>query len=164
MAGHVSTTNAAAHSVYRWIDGLVGGLVGGIAQGVVSIIGALMIGREPMWQFVLIGYAFRPMTNTPNEDLAFIGLGLAIHTLFTIVAGLVFVLIAPHLRDSVPLVVWSIFYAELLWLVGQLGALALVDPTMAALMNPVLVVMTHLAYGLVLGWWLAFGGHMIFQG
>ncbi len=149
-----SASTVSTHPSYSWIDGLVGGLIGGIVQGVVGMMGTLIMGQGLFWPLVLIGYAFRPATNNPSQDMGTILFGVLYHMVFTMMLGLVFALIASHLPKVLPLWVWGILYAVMIWVIDFLGALNIVNPTMASLMNPWLFLVTHLAYGAVLGWYV----------
>ncbi len=152
MSTYVSTT---PRSNYGWLNGLIGGLVAGIIEGIVGMMGTLIMGMGLFWPLLLIGYAFRPLTDNPSQDAGTIIIGLLIHMATTMMFGLIFALIAPYLPTALPLWIWGMIYGIIIWLVGYLGVLNLLDPTMATKMNMILFFITHLVYGALLGWYLS---------
>ncbi len=135
-------------------DGLIAGALAGIAQGMVGMIGTLLMGQGLFWPLVVIGHAFGPRTDTPGQDAGTILLGLVYHMVLTMMLGIAFALAARALPRALPLWVWGLLFGVVIWLVDQLGLLALVDPTLAAYLNQWLFLVTHVAFGMVLGGYL----------
>lgn len=157
MAAYSSST-VNDNPGYGVIDGLVGGLIGGIVMGLVAMMITFIMGKGPFWPLALIGHAFQPATATPSQDMGTILLGMIYHLLLSMVLGVILAYIAPYLPTVLPLWVWGMIYAAVVWIIDYIGLLNLLDPTMASLMNPWLFLIVHLIFGGALGWYLGLQG------
>jgi hypothetical protein len=142
----------------NWLlNGLIGGLVAGIAQGLVAMVITFFTGHGLFWPLINIGYMFRPAADPPlSDDSSVILRGLVIHMVVTAALGVLFALIAWVLIDVgyIPLWLWGILYAVIIWSIDVLGLLRIIDPTMARNFNYAIFLVSHLVYGAVLGWWM----------
>lgn len=81
--------------------------------------------------------------------------GLLLHMVMSMMmTGLVFVMIARMIPRSIPLWVAGAMYGAIIWGIDQLGVLQALNPTMAEHMNPMVFLIAHLAFGMVLGLYL----------
>ena len=142
----------------EWIlNGLIAGAVAGIAQAIVAMVITFFTGHGLFWPLINIGYMFRPAADPPlDDDAGTIVKGLVIHVVVTALLGVLFALIALVLADIgfIPLWLWGILYAVIIWAIDVLGLLRAIDPTMDRNFNYAIFLISHLVYGAVLGWWL----------
>lgn len=137
-----------------FMDGLLGGVLGGVAQMLFVMLLAAILGRGWLWLPMLIGHTARPYVEVPDDDSRTIRRGLWIHVLVAAMFGMGLVLIVLIMPLRSRLWLWGLGYGALIWLVGRLGIVRAIDPTLAAYMNTLLFFSSHLVYGGVLGWWL----------
>ena len=145
-------------TVYPYRAGLIGGAFGGMAMVVVASVYGLINGS--VWLPVnLIGAALiRDLQGASLETLSqfnFAALiaGLALHAALSVGLGLVFALLLPTMPG--PPIVWSLTVGPLLWALASLITLPIVDPVMDQYVDKPSFFVAHLAYGLVLGWWVS---------
>ncbi len=150
----VAPQTAGAPWTFSLRDGLIAGGLAGLALGMVGMIGTLIMGQGLFWPLVVIGRAFGPRTDTPSQDAGTIVLGLVYHMVLSMMLGVAFALAARALPRALPLWVWGLLFGVAILLVDQLGLLALVDPTMTANLNQWLLLVMHVAFGMVLGGYL----------
>lgn len=145
--------------VYPYSAGIVGGLLGGLAMVVVALIYGFLSGKGPWYPVNLIGATLlRNLQNAPPEvfqqfNLAALISGLGIHLVISVTLGLLFALVLPTLPGTPYL--WAIIVGPLLWLSATLVALPLLNPVMQTYVDWPSFAIAHIAYSLVLGWWVA---------
>ena len=121
--------------VYPYRAGLIGGALGGLAMIAVAIaFGAPLATLSQLSAAALIG-------------------GLLLHAAISMGLGFVFALLLPTLPGSP--VLWSLPIGTLLWSLAGLMTLPVLNPVMADAVDVPSFLAAHLAYGLVLGAWIA---------
>jgi hypothetical protein len=147
---------AMAHSVRT---GAIGGALGGVTMALVAI-GYGLISGVGMWLPVnVIAATFlRDLQSASIDQLAQFNLaaliiGLLMHAVLSIGLGVLFVLILPTLPGT-PLI-WALTVGPLLWIIATVLTLPMLDPIMARVVNVPSFVIAHVAYGLVMGIYVA---------
>ena len=145
--------------VYSYRAGLIGGALGGIAMVAVAVVYGVLSGRGIWLPVNLIGAALiRDLQGASLETLsqfnaAALVAGLALHLAISTGLGLVFALLLPTLLGSP--VIWSLPIGLLLWSLAGLMAHLLLNPVMVEAVDVPSFLIAHLAYGLMLGGWIA---------
>jgi hypothetical protein len=157
---HVEAGNpVAADNIYPYRVGITGGLVAGAVMALAMALWGLLSGNGIWYPVNLIAATFLPELQTaPPEALAQFHLGGAvvgtlIHFTISAVLGLLFAILLPTLPGST--VLWALIVGPLLWVGAQYAILPAVNPRMDELVHQTTFVLAHLAYSLVLGWWVA---------
>jgi hypothetical protein len=121
--------------VYPYRAGLIGGALGGLAM-------------------IAVAFAFGapPAALTQLSAAALAG-ALLLHAAISMGLGFVFALLLPTLPGSP--ILWSLPIGTLLWSLAGLMTLTLLSPLMADAISTPSFLAAHLAYGLVLGGWIA---------
>ena len=145
--------------VYPYSAGIVGGIIGGLAMVVVALAYGI-ISQKGIWYPVnLIGATLlRDLQGASCADfqqfnLAALIAGLLIHLAISVTLGLLFALLLPTLPGAPAL--WAIIVGPLLWAIATLVALPLLNPVMERCVDWASFAIAHVAYSLVLGWWVA---------
>jgi len=145
--------------VYPYRAGLSGGALGGLAMTAVAMVYGSVNGRGIWLPINLIGATLvRDLQAAPLEALAQFNpaallAGLVLHAALSIGLGLVFALLLPTLPGSP--VFWSLTVGSLLWWLAGVLTLPLFNPIMSLAVDVPAFLVAHLAYGLMLGGWIA---------
>jgi len=135
------------------VHGAVGGFLGGLAMALLAMTVSASLGRGFFMPMRLVAaIAFGP---DAMGGVVPIVVGILIHLAMATALGVLFAWAIGGFRPN--LMAWSIAYAVLVWLLAQFFALPLANPIMAAQMPPLLWLLCHVAYGAVLGGYLAEG-------
>jgi hypothetical protein len=142
----------------RLVVGGAGGLLGGVVMAAFSVSLALARGHG-MWMPVKLigGIVLGPgaVNNPSSFSLSPILTGLAVHVAVSVLLGSLFALLASWLRlPPVTLVLYGMVYALVIWFVALFFVLPMVYPLFANNTNPALFALSHILYGLTLGWWM----------
>ncbi len=144
--------------VYPYKVGLIGGALGGLAMVVVALIYGLLSGRGVWLPVNLIGATLvRDLQGASIEVLkqfnfAALIVGLLMHAALSVGLGFVFALLLPTMPG--PPLIWSLTVGPLLWSIASLLILPAINPIMAEQVEVSSFFLAHLAYGLVLGWYV----------
>ena len=154
---------SAERSVPEWVypyrAGVVGGALGGLAMVVVALAYGIWSGRGVWVPVNLIGATLvRDLQGASIETLSQFNLaaliaGLVLHFTLSVGLGFVFALLLPTLPG--PPIIWSLTVGPLLWAIASLLALPIINPVMAENVDVSSFLIAHVAYGLVLGWYVA---------
>jgi hypothetical protein len=157
------TPEAAEPSVPAWVypykAGVVGGALGGIAMVAVALAYGLWSGHGAWLPVNLIGATVvRDLQTASLETLGQFNLaaliaGLVMHAILSVGLGFVFALLLPTMPG--PPIIWSLTVGPLLWSIASLLALPAINPVMAANVEVTSFFLAHLAYGVVLGVYVA---------
>jgi len=145
--------------VYPYKVGVVGGGLGGLAMVAVALAYGIWSGRGTWLPVNLIGATVvRDLQGASIETLsefnaAALIAGLVLHFTLSLGLGFVFALLLPTLPG--PPIVWSLTIGPLLWSIASLLALPIINPTMTENVEVSSFLIAHVAYGLVLGWYVA---------
>lgn len=145
--------------VYPYRAGIVGGAWGGVAMIAVALIYGLSSGQGIWLPVNLIGATIiRDLQVASLEQLSDFNaialiVGLTLHMAIAIGLGLIFALILPTFPGS-PFI-WAIIIGPLLWGLVSILILPLVNPVMAQYVDHLSFFVAHMAYSIVLGWWIA---------
>ena len=121
--------------VYPYRAGLIGGALGGLAM-------------------IAVAVAFgAPLATLSQLSAAALAGALFLHAAISMGLGFVFALLLPTLPGSP--ILWSLPIGALLWSLAGLMALPLLNQVLAAAVDGPSFLVAHLAYGLVLGMWIA---------
>lgn len=149
----------AADNVYPYRTGLLGGLVAGAAMALTMALWGALSGNGVWYPVNLIAATLlRDFQGASPETLAQFSaagalVGTLIHFTISIFLGLLFALLLPTLPGSTML--WALIVGPLLWIGAQYAILPVVNPRMEGLVSEPTFAVAHLAYSLVLGWWVA---------
>jgi len=128
--------------VYPYRAGLAGGAIGGMAMIAITIVYSILSGRG-IW-----------LLETLSElNVTVLIAGLLLHAVISMGLGFVFTLLLPTLPGSP--IIWSLTIGALLWWLAGTIALPLLNPRMVEAVDMPTFLIAHLAYGLVLGGWIA---------
>jgi hypothetical protein len=140
----------------RLTAGTVGGLLGGTLMAAFSMSVSMLQGPG-MWMPVkLIGgvvLGSRAVNRPGSFDVRPILMGLAVHAVVSVILGILFALLSSRL-PPVTLILYGVVYALVIWLVALFLVLPVVDPLLVNNTNPALFALSHMMYGLSLGWWI----------
>ena len=138
--------------------GLIGGALGGLAMVAMALVYGVLNGN--LWLPVnLIGATLvRDLQTASLETLAAfsapaLAAGLVIHFTLSIGLGFLFALLLPALPG--PPLLWSLSVGPALWVIAAVITLPLFNPVMAEYVDVPSFFLAHLAYGLILGWWVS---------
>ena len=144
--------------VYPYRIGLSGGALGGVAMLVVALIYGILNGN--VWLPVnLIGATVirdlqaASFATLSQFNLAALIAGLILHAALSVGLGFIFALLLPTMPG--PPIMWSLTVGPLLWGLASLISLPIINPVMNQYVDRPSFFVAHLAYGLVLGWWIA---------
>jgi len=145
--------------VYPYRVGVVGGALGGLVMVVVALAYGALSGRGVWLPVNLIGATLvRELQDASIEQIAQFNLaaliaGLALHALLSVGLGFVFAVLLPTMPG--PPIIWSLTVGPLLWILASVLTLPLLNPIMAEHVEVSSFMIAHLAYGLVLGWYIS---------
>ncbi len=147
---------AMVHSVRT---GVIGGALGGATMALVAI-GYGLISGLGMWLPVnVIAATFLRDMQTASIDqlaqfnLAALIIGLLMHAVLSIGLGILFVLILPTLPGTP--IIWALTVGPLLWIIATVLTLPLLNPIMVRVVDVPSFIAAHVAYGLVMGIYVA---------
>ena len=144
--------------VYPYPAGVGGGLLGGAAIALVGLTYGLISATGPWLPINLVAATVlrdlqaRSLADLQQFNLLALLVGLMIHVLMSIALGEMFSFILPALPGR-PLF-WGPVIGPLLWIGASVAAVPILNPIMAANVEPVSFTLANLLYGLVLGWWI----------
>lgn len=144
--------------VYPYRAGVVGGALGGLVMVAVALAYGIWSGRGVWLPVNLIGATIVRNLQSASIDtlsqfnLAALIAGLVLHFTLSIGLGFVFALLLPTFPG--PPIIWSLTVGPLLWAIASLLALPIINPIMAENVEVSSFFIAHLAYGLVLGWYV----------
>jgi hypothetical protein len=147
---------AMVHSVRT---GAIGGALGGVAMALVAIGYGLISGIGPWLPVNVIAATFLRDLQTASIDqlsqfnLAALIIGLLMHAVLSIGLGILFVLILPTLPGTP--IIWALTVGPLLWIIATILTLPLLNPVMTHIVDVPSFVVAHVAYGLVMGIYVA---------
>lgn len=145
--------------VYPYISGVIGGFLGGLVMIVPAVAYGWLSGYGPWLPVNLIAATVTPsMQNMTAAELAAFDplaliFGLTIHIIMATLLGLVLAVLLPTLPGN-PLL-WSLVIGPLLWLGATAVILPQVNPIMSNLLDFPSFAIANIAYGIVLGLWVA---------
>jgi hypothetical protein len=152
-------TPVAADNIYPYGVGITGGLVAGAVMALAMALWGLLSGNGIWYPVNLIAATFlSDLQAAPAETLAQFHpggavVGTLIHFTISAVLGLLFAILLPTLPGSS--MFWALIVGPLLWVGAQYAILPAVNPRMDELVHQSTFVLAHLAYSLVLGWWVS---------
>ena len=156
--GRAAQRQQVPAEVYPYRAGIIGGFLGGVAMAVVAAATVPLIGRGFWFPLNLVAATvLRDLQNASPEvlgqfmPLAFV-VGVILHLFLSTVIGSLFALLLPTLPG--PAFVWSLITGPLLWVIVEFVVLPLANPIMSQYVNTLSFIIAHLAYSLVLGWWV----------
>jgi hypothetical protein len=139
------------------VVGVIGGLIGGVLMAIFSMSMSVMRGPG-MWMPVKLigGFVLGPSAINEVEAFDFtpIASGLLIHMVVSAVLGGLFGALASKLPD-VTVALYGVVYALAIWFVALFFVLPIVDPLLVNNTNPVLFAVSHIIYGVSVGWWIS---------
>lgn len=94
----------------------------------------------------------RAINNVGTFDLTPIASGLVIHMVVAAGLGGLFGLLSAKIPGAA-LTLWGVVYALAIWFVALFIVLPVVDPLLVNNTNPAIFALSHIIYGLVVGWW-----------
>ena len=145
--------------VYAIRAGVMGGALGGIAMALVAIAYGALSGAGIWLPVNVIAATFlRDLQSATVEQLAqfntaALAIGLLMHAVLSIGLGALFALLLPTLPGHP--VIWAITVGPLLWIIATVLTLPLLNPIMARIVDVPSFVVAHIAYGLVMGLYVA---------
>ena len=145
-----------SHRRERFTMGVVGGLLGGLLMAIFSMSMGVLRGPGPWMSAKLIGGVVlgpRAINNVGVFDFTPIISGLVIHFIVAAVLGGLFGLFSVYL-PSVSHVLWGMVYGLLIWFVASFFVLPVIDPLLVNNTDPGLFALSHIIYGVSLGWWM----------
>jgi len=158
-----TATERAEHSVPEWVypykAGVIGGAFGGLAMVLVAALYGFWSGRGIWLPVNLIGATFvRDLQGASLETLAVFNLaalivGMVLHGILSVGLGFVFSLLLPTMPG--PPLIWALTVGPLLWVIATWLALPIINPVMADKLEWSSFFLAHLAYGLVMGGYVA---------
>jgi hypothetical protein len=135
--------------------GLRGGLVGGAAMAVVAVAYGLIVQGSPWYPINLLSAVAMPLMaqGTVTElrifSLPALLLGIVVHGVISMLAGLLYAVILPMLPGRHLL--WGGVVAPLLWTGGLWAVLGVINPTLNARVDWFWFVVSQIAFGLAAG-------------
>ena len=146
-------------TVYPLKAGAIGGALGGAVMALVAIGYGLISGRGIFLPVNVIASTFLLDLRTLNDEqlaqfnLAALIVGTLMHAVLSVGLGTLFALLLPTMPGHP--VIWALTIGPLLWVIATVITLPLINPFAAQRIEPVSFVVAHLAYGLVMGMWVA---------
>ena len=157
QTGARQTDYSVPAMVYPYAVGLAGGALGGLAMVGVAIVYGILSGH--LWLPVnLIGATLvRDLQGASIEtlsqfNLAALVVGLSLHAVLSVGLGFIFAVLLPTMPG--PPIVWSLTVGPLLWAIASLISLPAINPIMTQYVDVSSFLVAHVAYGIVLGWWV----------
>ena len=147
-----------AAEIYSLRAGITGGLIAGAVMGVVMALWGLATGNGIWFPVNLIASTVLPGLQAAPEqalmqfNLAGAVVGTLVHFGVSMVLGLLFALVLPTLPGSTLL--WGVVVGTLLWIGAHFVFLPLVNPRFEELVSDRTFLVAHIAFSLVLGWWV----------
>jgi hypothetical protein len=135
--------------------GLRGGLVGGVAMAVVAVAYGLIVQGSPWYPINLLSAVAMPLMAQGTVaalrtfSLPALLLGIVVHGVISVLAGLLYAVILPMLPGRHLL--WGGIVAPLLWTGGLWAVLGLINPTLNARVDWFWFVVSQIAFGLAAG-------------
>jgi len=145
--------------VYPIRAGVVGGALGGVAMALAALAyGAIWLGSAWMPVNVIAATFLRDLQGATPDQLAQFNataliVGTVMHAILSIGLGTLFALLLPTLPGS-PLF-WALTVGSLLWVIATVITLPLLNPLGARVIDWPSFIVAHLAYGLVMGLYVA---------
>lgn len=136
-----------------WLAGIIAGLIAGVVMAMVAMMLMPMLGHGVMYPVKLMAGTFQgqaALAGGMGTDM----LGLMIHMMMSAVLGLIFGLIIGGLglHGLLTLIIAGIVFALIVFVVNWFVTLPIVDKVMREGISPMVFGMTHVFYGVVLGW------------
>jgi uncharacterized membrane protein YagU involved in acid resistance len=147
-----------AAEIYPYRAGITGGLIAGAVMVVVMAAWGMLTGRSIWFPVNLISAAVLPWAQTASPEAleafnpAAAVVGTLIHFGISMLLGLLFALVLPTLPGSTLL--WGIVVGTLLYVGAHFALLPLVNPRMYELVSDRTFLVAHIAFSVVLGWWV----------
>ncbi len=144
--------------VYPLRAGVIGGILGGVAMGAAAMIYGGVWRGSPWLPINVVAATFmRDLQSASPEQLAAFNataliLGGLMHLVLSLGLGVLFVLLLPTLPGTP--VFWAITIGPLLWVVATVITLPLINPLGQRTIDWPSFIVAHLAYGLVLGFYV----------
>jgi hypothetical protein len=148
----------ASDNLYSYRAGIMGGLVAGGLMALVMAAWGVWSGNSIWYPVNLIAATLLPSLQAASPEavaqfsLTGLLVGTALHLTISTVLGLVFVLLLPTLPGSMSL--WALVVGPLLWVGAQFALVPVVNYQVEPLVYEPTFAVAHLAYSLMLGWWL----------
>lgn len=148
----------AADNIYPYRVGIMGGLAAGAVMALTMALWGAISGKGIWFPVNLIAATLLTDFQAASPEvlaqfsLAGAVVGTLIHFFISSLLGLIFALLLPTLPGSTML--WALIVGPLLWVGAQYAILPVVNPRMEALVSEPTFAIAHLAYSLVLGWWV----------
>ncbi len=145
--------------VYPYRAGVIGGLLGGVAMVVPALAYGALSGYGPWYPVNLVAATVLPHLQALSpQALAgfhplYLGVGLVIHLIVATTLGFLFAVLLPALPGRPE--VWALVVGPLLWLGATVVVLPTLNPLMSQLLDWPSFALANLAYGLVMGSWVA---------
>lgn len=139
-------------AVRPYTAGLTGGAFGGVAMAVVALLYGILSGNGVWYPVNLLAAMILPgitAANLHQFNLAALVVGLCVHGLISLSAGLLFALLLPTLPGWP--IVWGGLVAPLLWTGGVYAFMGVLNPLMAQEVDWIWFVVSQFAFGLVVG-------------
>ncbi|HET8632428.1 MAG TPA: hypothetical protein VFL91_33800 [Thermomicrobiales bacterium] len=135
-----------------WLAGLIGGLIGGVAMAMVAMMLMPMLKQSPLYPVQLMAATVEGPSAVGGGMSADM-LGAMIHMVMSAIFGVIYGVVLGALGWTAlwVLIVAGIVWALFLYVVNEYGTLPLIDKVMAERMPPLAFMMSHVAYGAVLG-------------
>ncbi len=145
--------------VYPLRAGVIGGALGGAVMALIAMIyGALWLGSPWLPINVVAATVLRDLQAASPAELAQFNanaliVGGILHALLSIGLGTLFALLLPTMPGSP--IIWALTVGPLLWIIATVITLPLVNPLGARVIDWPSFIVAHLAYGLVMGLYVA---------
>lgn len=144
---------------YAYSAGAVGGLLGSAAMVVVALVYGVMSGAGVWFPVNLIGATIVPSlqaaapTQLAQFHLAALLAGLSFHVTLSVLLGLLYAILLPTLPGRPEM--WAVLVGPLLWFAAMFTILPVINPVMQQYVHVGSFAVAHVAYSLILGWWIA---------
>ena len=139
--------------------GVKAGLAGGVAMAAVALLFGLIVQGSPWYPINLLAAAGMPslatadLTQLRAFNAAALVVGLIVHTVLSILVGLLYAVILPTLPRHP--ILWAGFVAPLLWTALVWSTLGLVNPVLNQRIEWPWFIASQVAFALVTGWVIA---------
>lgn len=144
--------------VYPYSAGWIGGVVAGMGMAVVAMVSTIIAGLGPWFPLNLVAATvLRYYQGAPDEVIAQFSypalvVGIILHLTLSVLVGTLFVLLLPAFPGRP--IVWGLVLGPALWFGAQFVVLPLINPRMSTEIWTSAFFASHLAFGLILGWWV----------
>src|SRR5512143_846043 len=145
--------------VYPLRAGVIGGALGGAAMALVAMLyGAWWLGSPWLPINVVAATVLRDLQAASPTDLMQFNanaliVGAIMHAILSIGLGTLFALLLPTMPGSP--IIWALTVGPLLWIIATVITLPRVTPLGASVIEWPSFIVAHLAYGLVMGLYVA---------